>query len=173
MKQVMDYLIIGRFLKPFGIHGEMKVFPFTDTHERFKDLSFVFIRDSSELKKCDLEGVRYRGDMVFLKLKGYDTRTAAEQLSDEYLYIDRAHAAPLDDGGYYYYDLCDCRVLTTAGDTLGSVCDIQNAGSCDVYVIRRDNTEDDIFYIPAVKDVIKKIDIKNKEIIIEEIEGLL
>jgi len=168
----MDYLIIGRFLKPFGIHGEMKVLPVTDTHERFRYLSFVFIRDSNELKKCELEGVRYKGDMVLLKLKGYDTRNAAEQLSNEYLYIDRAHAAPLDDEGYYYYDLYECRVLTTAGDKLGSVCDIQNAGSCDVYVIRGDNEEDDIFYIPAVKDVVKKIDIKNKEIIIEEIEGL-
>jgi 16S rRNA processing protein RimM len=172
MKQGMDYLIIGRFMKPFGIHGEMKVFPFTDALERFRDLTFIFIRLSSELKKCGIEGVRYKGDKVLLKLKGYDTRNAVEQLSDEYLYIDRAHAAPIDEEEYYYYDLCACRVLTTDGEKLGSVCDIQNAGSCDVYVIRKDTAENDIFYIPAIKDVIKKIDINNKEIIIEEIEGL-
>jgi len=168
----MDFLIIGRFLKPFGVRGEMKVLPSTDTLERFGELSFIYVHENREWKKCDLEGVRYNGNKVLLKLKGYDTREVAEKLSDEYLYIDRAHAVPLEDGNYYCYDICECRVLTTAGKTLGSVCDIQNAGSCDVYVIRKDTAENDIFYIPAIKDVIKKIDINNKEIIIEEIEGL-
>ncbi len=172
MKEGMDFLIIGRFLKPFGVRGEMKVLPATDTLERFGELSFVYVHENREWKKCDLEGVRFNGNRVLLKLKGYDTREVVEKLTDKYLYIDRAHAVPLEDDNYYCYDLCNCRVSTTAGKNLGAVCDIQNAGSCDVYVVRRNCEGEDVFYIPAVKDVIRKIDIRNKEIIIEEIEGL-
>ena len=43
----------------------------------------------------------------------------------------------------------------------------------DVYCVRRTDSSNDELLIPAVRDVIKSIDIERKEILIEIVEGLL
>jgi ribosomal 30S subunit maturation factor RimM len=59
------------------------------------------------------------------------------------------------------------------GDIIGKVFDIQNAGSCDVYCVRPQNSPDGEVLIPAVRDIVKNIDTIKKEIRIEAVDGLL
>ena len=92
-------------------------------------------------------------------------------LRGELLYIDRAHAAKIDSSRYYYYDLCGCTVKTIHGELLGTIHDILNTGSCDVYFVETNNREGDLL-IPAIGDVIKKIDVERKEITVDLVEGL-
>lgn len=172
MNTKFDYLMIGKVTGPFGNEGVMKVLPLTDKISRFNDLSFVFFKTDEDYVKTELENVRYNKNIVLIKLKVCTTRNEVEKFRDEYMYIDRKNAMEIDDSSFYYYDINGCVVKTSDGDNIGVISDIQNAGSCDVYVIRgKDNNKNEI-YIPAVKDVIKKIDIDHKEIIIDVIEGL-
>ncbi len=53
---------------------------------------------------------------------------------------------------------------------LGKVDSIFETGSNDVYIIKNNERE---YLIPAIKDVIKKIDLKRNRIIIKVIDGLL
>ncbi|MCK5569376.1 MAG: 16S rRNA processing protein RimM, partial [Spirochaetes bacterium] len=77
-----------------------------------------------------------------------------------------------DDSSYYYYDLIGCSVRTLSGDILGDVYNIQNTGSCDIYFVRSQDEGKKELLVPAISQVIKKIDIAEKEIIIEVIDGL-
>ena len=172
MNAEFDYLIIGKVTGPFGNEGVMKVLPLTDKMSRFNDLSFVFFKTDGGFVKTELENVRYKKNTVLIKLKACSTRNEVEKFRNEYMYIDRKNAIEIDDSSNYYYDINGCIVKTSDGENIGVISDIQNAGSCDVYVIHtKDNNKSEI-YIPAVKDVIKKIDIEHKEIIIDVIEGL-
>jgi 16S rRNA processing protein RimM len=168
-----EYLIIGKIVKPFGVKGEIKVFPITDSVSRFEGLSFVYLQNGSSFDRYDVNQTRLTNEYVLLKLKGLDSRTDADKLRGEYIYVDRENAVKLEDSSYYYYDLLDCKVITTEGKQLGIVYDIQNAGSCDVYFVRTSNKVDNEVLIPAVSQVVKNIDIKNKEITIDLIDGLL
>jgi 16S rRNA processing protein RimM len=161
-------------MKPFGLRGEVKVQPITDRTERFHDLTFVFIKKGEGYKKIEIERCRLHSDHVCLKPSEFTTRDEAEGLTGELLYIDRDHAARIEEGSHYFFDLAGCSVRTTDGRTLGVLREVQNAGSCDVYVV---NTGPEIgsggeLLIPAITDVVKKIDVKAKEIIIEPLEGL-
>lgn len=71
---------------------------------------------------------------------------------------------------YYHEQIIGTSVYTTQGELIGIVESILETGSNDVYVVKQDERE---YLIPAIKDVIKKVDLKNGRILIETIEGLL
>ncbi|MCG4586082.1 PRC-barrel domain-containing protein, partial [Anaerosalibacter bizertensis] len=63
-------------------------------------------------------------------------------------------------------------VLDIKGNKIGIVTQVITNTGNDIYIIKsEDNSKN--YLIPAVKQFIKKVDIKNKEIIIEPIEGLI
>jgi 16S rRNA processing protein RimM len=160
-------------VRPFGVRGEVKVLPMTDNAERFRDIRAVFLNRDGSFQREELEHVKVANNGVILKLENIGTRDEAEQLKDQLVYIDRNNAAPIDESSHYYCDIQGCTVRTLEGDVLGTVFDIQNAGSCDVYFVRPEGSRDGEILIPAIRDVVKKIDTEGKEILIDVIDGLL
>ena len=173
MRVKNEYLIIGKIVKPFGIRGEVKIYPITDSLLRFKDLRHAYMQNGSLYDRYEVNHVRLSTEFVLLKFKGLESRTDAEKFRDKYIYVDRENAVELEDSSYFYYDLLDCKVITTEGALVGMVCDVQNAGSCDVYFVRTQSKDENELLIPAVSSVVKNIDIKKKEITIDLIDGLL
>ncbi len=171
MAEESEYFIVGKILKPFGLKGEVKVLPITDDPARYGDLEFVFLKKGDSYMRVGVEGAFLHGGYVRLKLEGCRTREDGDKLRNRVLYIDRPNAAALEEGSYYYYDLLGCRVRTGDGEELGTVEDIRNSGSCDVYVVRSVSGEE--YLIPAIRDVIHEIDVQEKKIIINVIDGLL
>jgi 16S rRNA processing protein RimM len=166
-----DYLIIGKVSRSFGIGGEIKLVPITDRGERFKELEYLYVREGDGYRGLRIERTRIAGDKVILKLEGVSTREEADQLRHQLLYVDREHAAELEEDSYYYYDILGCTVETTTGENLGVVRDIQNFGSCDIYFVQRTDGEE--MLIPAIRDVIADMDLSRKRIVIEPVDGLL
>ena len=114
-------------------------------------------------------------DMFFenenLKLKGIDTIEQAEKFRNCYLKINRKDAIELEEDTYFLVDLIGIEVFTESGENLGNIIDVFPTGSNDVYVVK--NEEGKQVLLPAIKDVIKSVDIKNKKMVVNLIEGLL
>lgn len=171
MSETTDYLIIGKVIRPFGIRGEVHVHPITDHAGRFTEVDHLHLRGGVVPRTLRIERARISGNRVILKVEGVDTRDQAERLRERLLYVDREHAAELAEGSYYYYDLLGCRVVTGEGEELGTVEDIQNFGSCDVYFVRGSGGRE--LALPAIRQVIRSIDLSRKRIEIDTVEGLL
>ncbi|AEE96257.1 ribosome maturation factor RimM [Mahella australiensis] len=167
---MQEYLIIGRILKPHGVSGEMKIQPLTDDIRRFDDLKCAYIKDKDDMFPHRVERVKYGNDVVYIKLEGIDDMNAARELVNKHLWVDRQHAAPLPEGSYYVGDIIGCRVYTVDGVYLGEVKEVLPTGSNDVYDVVDGQKQ---VLIPAIKDVIKTIDIEGERIVIEPMEGLL
>jgi 16S rRNA processing protein RimM len=157
--RISDYLIIGKILGPFGTKGEVKLLPITDDPGRFRTLESLYIKEGSLFQRKRTDGVRFANKYILLKLEGYDSRDEASHLSGNCVYTDREHAAKLDESSYYYADINGCTVKTDQGEIIGEVFDIQNAGSCDVYRVRSGDSSGKEVLIPAIRDVIKRIDV--------------
>jgi 16S rRNA processing protein RimM len=166
-----EYLIIGRITRPFGIKGEVRVLPITDDPARYVGMNSVYIGEKGLKRRIGLQYAKVGTRYVIVKLEGCDTIEDADQLRDELLYVTRDEAVALDVGSYYYYDLNGCTVETAEGKTVGTVFDIQNTGSCDVYFVRSE-ADGEEYLVPAIRDVVKEIDISEKRIVIEPVEGL-
>ncbi|NMA96060.1 MAG: 16S rRNA processing protein RimM [Clostridiales bacterium] len=169
---MVKYFTVGQILKPQGIKGELKVRPLTEDMSRFEDLSTVFFEDGHGYRCYIVENIRYMGDNVILKIEACNDRSTAEEFRNQYVWIPRHMAVPLPKDSYYIADIIGSMVHTQQDRELGSIVDIIRTGSNDVYVVEGRYGE---ILIPAIKDVIKDIDIDNKSISIDttQIEGLI
>ena len=166
-----EKLEIGQIVNTFGIKGQVKVVPFTDDITQFDTLKQIYIEKRKNLELFKIEKTNYHKNMIILKLKGIDTPEQAESLRNCYIKINRKDARKLPEGTYFIVDLIGLDVYTDEEKLLGTLEDIYNAGSSDIYVVR--TSEGKQILLPAIKDVIKKVDIENKKVIVHIIEGLI
>jgi 16S rRNA processing protein RimM len=76
---------------------------------------------------------------------------------------------PLPEGRYYHDQIIGLQAETSTGEPLGTIVEVLATGSNDVYVARLDERET---LIPALKDVVRQIDIAGGRLIVEPVEGL-
>ena len=166
-----EYFEIGQIVNTSGLKGEIKVKPFTDDITKFNNFKTIYVSIKKELKEFEIEKVRFSKNMVFLKLKGIDTIEEAENYRNLYLKRKRDKNEKLEKDTYYIVDLIGCRVYTDEQKDLGEVVDIFSTGSNDVYVVKDELGKQVL--LPAIKDVIKNVDIENKKIVAHLLEGLI
>ena len=164
-------ITIGKAVKPFGVKGEMKIEPMTDFPERFKDLRRVYLVSpvGRELI-CEVRSLRYVGGAPFLLFSGYDSPEKAKTLNGWFLKVPEEEAVPLPEGSYYWYELVGMEVVSEGGEKLGTITEVFETGSNDVYVMKQGRKE---IYLPATKEIVKHIDRKAKRMVIHLVDGLM
>ena len=165
-----DYLEIGQIVNTHGLKGYIKVVPFTDDINRFEELKKIYIKYNNELIKFEIEKVKYLKKLVTLKLYGINHINEAEKYKNCYIFIKREDAKKLDDDTYFIADLIGLEVYDESNNLIGKLNDIYNTGSNDIYVVKSDDGKQILF--PALKNVIKQIDIKNEKIIVDANGGI-
>ena len=168
---MIEYLEIGQIVNTSGLKGIVKVNPFTDDITRFEKLKTILVDKNGILVEYEIEQVRYHKNMVMLKLKGIDNIDQAEKLRNFYIKINRKDAVKLPKDSYFIVDLLGLEVYTSENELLGKVDDIFPTGSNDVYVVKNELGKQ--ILIPALKTVIKNIDLENKKITVDLPEGLV
>ena len=170
-RQLPDFIAVGVVVKAHGIKGELNVKPLTHSPSRFNHLSQVQVeRRDGQVSQMLVEAVSVQGDVVYLRLKGIETRKEAAALRGAFLSIARADLLPLDKDEFYLFEAVGCRVKTSSGDFLGHVTDVLDLSSSPIFVVKSGEKE---YLIPAIKDVVLNLDLENEEIIIEPLAGLL
>lgn len=164
-------ITIGKVIKPWGVKGEMKIELLTDFPERFKKLGRVsLVSPAGKEISCKVTSVRYMNEAPLLVFEGYDTPEKAKALNNWLVKIPQEETVPLPEGSYYWFDLIGMEVFSEAGEKLGTISDIFETGSNDVYVMKRGRQE---IYIPATREVIKQVDTGAKKMVIHLIDGLM
>lgn len=107
---------------------------------------------------------------VSLKLKGVDTRDDAEALRDAYLDVPSSDLGGLAPDVFYIHQIIGLNVETTDGRHVGTITEVMQTGSNDVYVATLDKHET---LIPAIGQVVMQIDVEGGKMVIEAIPGLL
>ena len=157
----MEKLIIGEVLKPQGIRGELKIKTFTDYPEQVKAYKTLYI-DGNPYK---ILSFRVGGDgFAYVGLRGIVDRNAAELYRGKKIEGDREDAPALNEGQYYIVDILGLSCETEDGEVLGVVTDVTNLAT-DVYTIEKAGKK---VLFPAVKGVVKKVDIDGKKLIIDK-----
>ena len=167
---MLEYLSIGQIVNTQGIKGEVKVFPLTNDAKRFDKLKEVFVETKGELVKYQVESSKHLKNTVILKLKGIDTMNDAEKLRDLYIKVGRWDAVRLPKDSFFICDIVESEVFDIHGELLGKLVDVLQTGANDVYVVKDQKRE---ILIPALKTVVKEINLQNKKIIVDLPEGLI
>ena len=165
-----DMFQVGVIANTHGIRGEVKVYPTTDDIKRFGKLKNVYLEYNGSHILMDIQGVRYQKNMVLLKFKGIDDINEVEKYKSCGLFVERKDAVPLKKGEFFIADLIGVEAVSDEGEKLGTVCDVLQTGANDVYVIRKEGSED--LLIPAIRECILDIDIEGGSMKVHLLEGL-
>lgn len=77
--------------------------------------------------------------------------------------------SPLDEKEYLVKEILGLQVVTEDGEYLGEIVDVYLLPANDVYVVRHGESE---ILLPAIEDVVKKIDLERRTLVAVRIEGL-
>ncbi|HHY71552.1 MAG TPA: 16S rRNA processing protein RimM [Thermoanaerobacterales bacterium] len=166
------HLTVGKILSAWGVRGQIKVEPLTDNPKRFETLHEIFIYFDGQAVSYQVESVMFlKHYFPVLKLVGINSRQGAETLKGHYINIQRKYAVRLPKGRCFICDIIGLRVFNEYDEYIGTVTDVLKTGANDVYVVEANNAND--ILIPAIKQVVKKIDLDNGIMVIRPLEGML
>lgn len=159
-------IVIGQSLKPFGIRGEIKIRPCTESLEAF-DRSSVLVFGHTPYK---VRSLRPHGGAVLAALEGIDTPEQARQLCGSLVKTDEENLPPKEEDEYYWFELIGMKVYTTKGRDLGKITRITPTGANDVLHVEGTSGE---VLLPMIDGVVVQVDTEKGEMIVDPLEGLL
>lgn len=169
MAEKEDYFRIGVITEPHGVQGEVKVYPTTDDVLHLKKVKEIYLQTKEGWQTLHLKGMKQQNDRIILRFAEFTDRNAVEGLRKLELYVDRAHAVPLEENEYYISDLIGLAVFEDDVQ-IGEVTDVIETGANDVYQIKRtDGTE---LLLPAIKQCVLKVDVEGGRMDVSVMEGL-
>jgi 16S rRNA processing protein RimM len=167
----MDLIAIGRISKPIGTRGEVKILPLTHDKQRFVNLPTVWLgRDAVNVELKEILKVRIDTKQVVLNFDSIETVEEAEKIKDLYLFVPKEDTVKLENGSYFVDDVVGCEVVTEEQRMVGTITDLLSLPMNDLWVVKKDAKE---ILIPAVKAIIRQVDVENKRITIHALDGLL
>ncbi|HVL40214.1 MAG TPA: ribosome maturation factor RimM, partial [Fimbriimonadaceae bacterium] len=156
-----EYPRVGRIVGAFGLKGQVKVEPLTEFLARFEPGSVFRVGD----RELALEQSQWHKGRLLLKLEGIDRVEDAEALQWAYLETQEEDMPPLEEDEYFTKDLIGMALVTHDGRALGYVDQVLPMPAHDVLVSGS-------LMIPAVKQFVKSVDLEQRRIVVELIEGM-
>ena len=128
-----DLLKVGVITTTHGVRGEVKVFPTTDDAERFLDIEYVLLDTGKELRRLNIQNVKFFKNLAILKFEGVDNINDIEMYKGRDLWIPREEAQELGEDEYYVADLIGMDVLLENGEKFGVLRDVMETGATSVF----------------------------------------
>ncbi|MCC8044747.1 MAG: ribosome maturation factor RimM [Clostridiales bacterium] len=153
-------------------------------------------------REMHIEHVRFQKNLVILKFSGLDRIEDVEWMRGHALYVTRENAVPLEDGEYFIADLIGLTVYSdepvsvsgtafatklqeepqtgiektleeksAPGFLLGKLSDVLQTGANDVYEVKLADGREVL--IPAIRQCILNVDLKQGTMLVHLLEGLL
>lgn len=159
-----EYLLIGTVLKPQGIRGECKIKPYAARVGLFSSWKTLFLERDGVYSPVPLKVTRIHEGFVYARLGDSASADDAEAFRGRDLYIDRAHAAPPEEGGFYIADLIGCEASDEEGRPVGTLTDVLQYGSVDTWVFKTPSGAS--LMAPALLSVFPQVDSEKGKILV-------
>lgn len=160
-----EFIEIGKIINTHGLKGEVKIAPWCDGIEVFDYLDTVYIGDTA----YSLLSVREHKNSFLAVLDGVDSIEKAEKLKNKIIKANKDNMPELAEDTYYISDLIGLSVYENER-LLGKIYDCFPTGSNDVYAVKSDDGKE--ILIPAIKQVVKNIDISKSRMEVVLLKGL-
>ena len=160
------YRAVAIIERPRGLRGELKAFPLTDFPERLDPAALIYIAG----ERRSITHTLWHAGRVYLTIEGVNDRETADTLRDLLIEIPDVHRPPAHQGFYYIDEIEGLDVATLDGEPLGQVREVLRTGANDVWIVDRGDQPD--LLIPALRDIVRKVDLSARMITVDLPEGL-
>lgn len=158
---------LGVIVKPHGVRGELRVRISLRDVPLMEEVQIVYLGPA--LNPHTLKSVRLHQGNFFMKLVGCDSRLMADEMRGMEVRIASEDMSPLGSDEYYVHELVGLSVVDEQGEGLGELVEVIVTGANDVYRVVGQQGE---ILVPAIKDVVRSVDMEAGEISVRLLPGL-
>jgi 16S rRNA processing protein RimM len=164
------YISVGKILNFHGIKGEAKV-GFSKSQEDFlSSLKIVFIGEKFE--EFHISSVRFHKNFAIIKFEEINSVNELMTYKGEFLFVEeKSIKENLDNDEFLIKDLVGMPVFDIENKKLATVIAVTNNGASDLLTVTSENKKQAM--IPFVKEIVLNVDLENKKIVINNIQGLI
>jgi len=164
-------IALGIIRKPHGVRGEASVEPWTNSAERFDEVTRVTLvsPDEAQTREATIASVRIHGGRALVAFDGIDTPEAVRELANWTIEIADDEARTLDADEYFLHDLVGMQLVDAEGTPRGEVIDAYEGGGGVLLNVRHGAAE---FEVPFAASICTRIDVAAKRIVVDIPEGL-
>lgn len=167
------YVSVGKIVNFHGIKGEAKVGYSKNQQDFFTSLDTVYLKDKDDYTSLYILSAKPLKNMMIVKFEGIDSINDILELKGKLLFVEESVIREnLNEDEFLIDELVGLEVFDNEnGQKLGFVIGVSNNGASDLISIKTNSKK--ISLVPFVKAIVPIVDIKNKKIMINNIEGLL
>ena len=172
----MELVTIGRIIKPRGIKGELKVYPYTENYcmEHYCSLPFLWIGNSKKKpKKYKVIQARIFQKYFLFIFEGISNPDEALLLIKKLIFIPIEQRVKLKEGEIFIADLVGNEVFLENGQKLGIVVNFFHNGANGVCEVKRLDKKKKKILFPTTQQVLQKVYGQKKKLVIAPLEGML
>lgn len=163
------FVVIGKFRKPHGIRGEIRMTVLTDFPDLIEIGQTVYVGENHQAYK--IKNTRWHGGDLLVSLEELPDRTAVEIFRNITVYMKSDDIPAPAEGEYYLHQLVGIDVVTDQGENLGVIREVILTGANDVYLV--DSPQGREILLPATEEVVLDIDLDAGTILVHILPGLL
>jgi 16S rRNA processing protein RimM len=164
------FVPLGKIVTTHGIGGWLKLNSYNPESTVFSSAREICLEKEGTRSVHELESSKPHKRHFLIKLRGIDSINEAEKWVGSTLSLKEEFLPSLESGEYYQYQAIGLEVFDTRGDRLGVITGILSTASGELYVIQGASKE---HLVPAVKEIVEKVDLSAGKMIINSPEGLL
>jgi 16S rRNA processing protein RimM len=163
---VADRLVaIGKAVRAHGARGHLKVVPFGDTLEGLGAGDDVLVRlPNGSIERLTTVEVRIRGKSVLFLSREVTMAAEAQRLVGAEICVPESRLPALARDEFYWHQLIGLEVMSVDGRRLGTIRQIIETGSNDVYVVQEGREE---VLIPALAEVVREVDLERGLMVVD------
>lgn len=154
----MTPIEVGRFGRPFGVLGWIKVISFTTPADNILKFRPWLIHRNSVWSELAFTDSKKHSNGIVVKLPDCNSPEEAALFTNLKIGIYRKQLPKLPENEYYWDDLIGLEVINKDGTSFGKVQDLIVTGANDVLVVQGKGR----VLIPYLSHVIIKVDLSNK-----------
>ena len=165
------YLKLGTIVKQVGLKGELRIYSTTSfAKERFKKGNKAFILINGEYKEFTVNTFRVlNSDFIVVSFVELPNLDATKDFLKCEIFALKDQSI-LSKNQYFYVDLIGCKLLSQNNEDIGKVIGIEEfPAQTTLECICKDKK----YYVPFIDQFILNVDVVNKIIVVNVIEGLL
>lgn len=166
-----DCFQLGYIAKLHGFKGEVSLFLDVTEPERYASLDAFYIDVNDQLIPFFVERIKLKNKgFAAIKLEGVDDEEQARELLRKSVYLPSQILEDLDDTHFYDHEVIGFSVEDVNHGNIGNIQDVIDLSANPLLQIVEGNRE---ILVPLLPGLVKKVDRKNKNLIIEAPEGLI
>lgn len=166
------FISVGKILNFHGIKGEAKV-GFSKGQEDFiLSLEKVFVQKNNDYIPLEISQSRLNKNFALIKFAGIDSINDIMEYKGAILFVEEETIREkLEEDEFLIDELVGLSVFDTDDKKLGFVIGVSNNGANDLLSVKTNSKK--ICLVPFVKAIVVSVSIKDKKIVINNLEGLL